>query len=81
MEIRRARALDVVLTSDAFVLLGMLGGFCCFAALLVIALVFDPPVLAVAVWAVVAAAVEHRTAERTPDPVPAPVSPTPGSAA
>ena len=81
VEIRRARARDVVLTSDAFVLLGMLGGFFFFAVALVIVLVFDPPFLAVALWGVLAAAVEHRTAARQPRIVEAHLTPPPGSAA
>jgi hypothetical protein len=81
VEIRRVRARDVVLTSDAFVLLGMLGGFFFFAALLVIVLVFDPPFLAIALWGVVAAAVEHRASQREPRIAEAHLTPPPGSAA
>ena len=81
VEIRRARARDIVLTSDAFVLLGMLGAFFCFAVILVAVLLFDPPVLAVALWAVLAAAVEHRATSRGARTVEAQASPPPGSAA
>ena len=77
VEIRRARARDVVVTSDAFVLLGMLGGFFFFAVLLFVVLVFDPPVLAVALWAIVAAAVEHRTSTRDTRVLEAHASPQP----
>lgn len=60
VEIRRVRARDLVLSSDSMVLLGMLAGWLLFTVALVLSLVFDPPLLGVAVWAVVAAAVDHR---------------------
>ncbi len=62
MEIRRARARDLVLTSDAMVLLGMLGGWLLFMVTLVMSLVFDPPLLLVAVWFIIALFVEQRRA-------------------
>lgn len=60
VEIRRARARDLVLSSDSMVLLGMLAGWLLFTVALVLSLVFDPPLLGVAVWAVLAVAVDHR---------------------
>ena len=83
VEIRRARARDLVLTSDAFVLLGMLGGFFFFAVLLVMVLLLDPPFLALALWGVLAAAVEQRSAGHQPRISEASMTPTPppGSAA
>jgi len=63
VEIRRARARDLVLTSDAMVLLGMLAGWVLFTVTLVMSLVFDPPLLLVALWFIVALFVEHRRAE------------------
>jgi hypothetical protein len=80
VEIRRLRARDVVLTADAAVLLGLLAGWFLLTVVLVIALVFDPPFLAVAAWFVLAAAVEHRRA-RTPRLVAVAATPPPGSAA
>ncbi len=62
VEIRHARARDLVLSSDSMVLLGMLAGWLLFAVALVLSLVFDPPLLGVAVWAVLAVAVDHRHA-------------------
>jgi hypothetical protein len=60
VEIRKARARDLVLTSDAWVLLGMLAGWLLFTVTLVLSLVFDPPLLLVAVWLIVALFVEQR---------------------
>lgn len=78
VEIRRARARDLVVVSDAMVLLGMLAGWLLFTVTLVMSLVFDPPLLLVALWFIVALFVEHR-AEATPRlaaaPVPRPIGP------
>ncbi len=60
LEIRPTRARDLVLTSDTAVLFCMLAGWCLFAVLLVITLLFDPPFLALAAWLVLSLAVEHR---------------------
>jgi hypothetical protein len=60
VEIRRARARDLVLTSDAFILLAMLAGFLFFTITLVMSLVFDPPFLLLAGWLVLAVFVEQR---------------------
>lgn len=80
VEIRRARARDVVLSSDSMVLLGMLGGWLLFAVALVMSLVFDPPLLGVAAWAILAAAVDHRP-RAEPRLATAPTSPPLGPAA
>jgi hypothetical protein len=80
VEIRRVRARDVVLSSDAAVLLGLLAGFFFLTVVLVLALVFDPPFLAVGAWVVVFAAVERRRA-RSPRLVPVRTAPPPGPAA
>ena len=74
------RARDIVLSSDAAVLLGMLAGWFILAVLLVIVLLFDPPFLAVPGWLVLALAVENRAA-RAPRAVEARVSPPIGPAA
>lgn len=60
VEIRQARARDLVPTSDAMVLLGMLAGWLLFTVVLVMSLVFDPPLLFVAGWFILALFVEHR---------------------
>ncbi len=60
VEIRRARARDLVLHSDAAVLLALLAAWLLLAVVLVMALVFDPPFLALAAWLVVALAVDQR---------------------
>jgi hypothetical protein len=52
-----------MLTSDAMVLLGMLAGWVLFTVTLVMSLVFDPPLLFVALWFIVAMFVEQRRAE------------------
>jgi hypothetical protein len=65
VEIRRARARDLVLTSDAVVLLGMLAGWLLFTVTLVLSLVFDPPFLLLAGWFILALFVEQR---RAPEP-------------
>lgn len=62
VEIRSARARDLVLTSDAMVLLGMLAGWVLFTVTLVLSLVFDPPLLLVAGWFILALFVEQRRA-------------------
>jgi hypothetical protein len=80
VEIRRFRARDVVLSSDAAVLLGLLAAFFFLVVVLVLALVFDPPFLAVAGWLVLAAAVEHRRA-RAPRLAAVRATRPPGSAA
>ena len=67
VEIRRARARDVVLSSDAGVLLALFAGFLCLTLFLVMSLVFDPPFLAVLAWLIVALAVDRRQA-RAPHP-------------
>jgi hypothetical protein len=80
VEIRRFRARDILLSRDAAVLLGLLAGWFFLTVVLVLALVFDPPFLAVAAWLVLAAAVEHRRA-RSPRLVAVPASRPPGPAA
>ena len=80
MEIRRLRARDIVITSDAAVLLGLLAGWFFLTVFLFMALVFDPPFLAVGAWLILALAVEHRRA-RTPRLVAVAATPPPGSAA
>jgi hypothetical protein len=80
VEIRRARARDLMLTSDSVVLLGMLAGWILFTVTLVMSLVFDPPLLLVAGWFILALFVEHRRAP-APRLAPAPISPPLGPAA
>jgi hypothetical protein len=80
VEIRRARARDLVVANDAIVLAALLAGFFFFAVLLVMTLVFDPPFLAVGGWVVLALAVEQR-ARRPSRLAPVPPSPPPRSAA
>lgn len=78
VEIRRARARDLMLTSDAVLLLGMLGGWLLFTLTLVMALVFNPPLLLVAGWAILAAFVERRRAAHprlAPARIPGPLGP------
>lgn len=62
VEIRRARARDLMLNSDAVVLLAMLAGWLCFTVTLVMSLVFDPAFLLLAGWVVLALFVEQRHA-------------------
>jgi hypothetical protein len=76
VEIRRARARDLVLTSDAMVLLAMLAGWLLFAMTLVLSLVFDPPLLLLAGWCILAVFVDQRrsaaprlVAARVPPPI------------
>ena len=57
-QIRRLRASDVVLTADTKTLFMLFGGFVTFTVLLFMTLVFDPPLLAVGLWAIVAVAVD-----------------------
>ncbi len=80
VEIRRARARDLVVTSDAMVLLGMLAGWLLFMVVLVMSLVFDPPLLLVAAWFILAAFVEQRRAA-SPRLATARISPPIGPAA
>lgn len=80
MEIRRARARDLVLTSDAVVLLGMLAGWVMFTVALVMSLVFDPPFLLIGGWFILALFVEHRRAG-SPRLATARISPPVGPAA
>lgn len=80
VEIRRARARDLVVTSDAMVLLGMLAGWLLFTVTLVMSLVFQPPLLLVAAWFILALFVEHRRGE-TPHLATAHASPPVGPAA
>jgi hypothetical protein len=81
VEIRRARARDLVSTSDTVVLLALLAGFLFFALVLVISLVFDPPFLAIAAWLVLVFAVDARRPRPALRLVEARVPPPPGSAA
>lgn len=60
VEIRRARARDLLSTSDTIVLLALLAGWFFLTLLLVIALVFEPPILAIAAWLVLMLFVEAR---------------------
>lgn len=62
MEIRQARARDLMPASDTVVLLGMLAGWLLFTVTLVMSLVFDPPLLLVGGWFILALFVEHRRA-------------------
>ena len=80
VEIRRARARDLVLTSDAVVLLGMLAGWVTFTVALVMSLVFDPPLLLVGGWFILALFVEQRRAA-APRLAAAHISPPVGPAA
>lgn len=78
VEIRRARARDLVVASDAAVLLGMLAGWVLFTVTLVMSLVFDPPLLLVGGWVILAFFVEHRrtaTPRLAPVRVPPPIGP------
>jgi type IV secretory pathway TrbD component len=59
LEIRRTRARDLVLTSDTVVLSCLLAGWFLFAVLLVITLVWDPPLLGLAAWLIAYFAVEQ----------------------
>jgi hypothetical protein len=79
VEIRRARARDLVLTSDAAMLLALLAGWFLLVAILVMSLLFDPPFLAFPAWLVLVFAVEQRRARR-PRRVRSPVAPARPSA-
>ncbi len=80
VEIRRARWRDLVLTSDAAVLLGMLAGWLLFVATLVMALVFAPLAIGVAALLVLLF-VADGGARSAPRLVEAPVPPPPRGAA
>ena len=62
VEIRRTPASDALPASDAAVRLALFDGFATFAFLLVLALVFRPPFLALGAWALVATGVESLCA-------------------
>jgi hypothetical protein len=64
LEIRRTRARDLVLTSDTAVLSCLLAGWFLFTALLVITLVWDPPLLGLAAWLIAYFAVEQWKRQR-----------------
>jgi Flp pilus assembly protein TadB len=64
LEIRRARARDLVSGTDAIVLSCLLAGWLLFVVLLVMTLVFDPPFLALAVWVIASLAIEQHRKRR-----------------
>ncbi len=80
VEIRRARARDVVLTFDSFVLLALLAGWFFFSVLLVMTLIFAPAFLGLAAWGVLLLVVDQKRT-RPAHLVPAAAEPPPGSAA
>lgn len=80
VEIRRARARDVVLSSDTAVLFAMLAGWLVFVGVLVFALVFDPPFLALASGGLLFFLLEQRH-NRPASLVPLQATPPRGSAA
>jgi hypothetical protein len=89
VEIRRARARDLVLTSDTAVLCYLLVGFFLFSVILVMTLLFDPPALLVAAWCILYFAVEQRrgsgrtgrTRRRAPRLTVVPAAPSPPDSA
>ncbi len=81
VEIRRARARDLVSTSDTLILLCLLAGFVLLTLVLVMSLVFDPAFLAIAGWLVLILFVDARSARPALRLQEAHVPPPPGSAA